>query len=44
MLYLTFPENDFNFVTQKFAKNWKMPFSNTQNIGFWAQGSFRTIF
>ena len=40
---LAFPENGFNFVTQKFAKNWKMPFSNAQNIRFWAQGSFKTI-
>ena len=29
---------------QKFAKSWKMPFSNAQNIRFWAQGSFKTIF
>ena len=43
-LGLAFPENDFNFVTQKFELNWKMPFSNTQNIRFWAQGSLKTIF
>ena len=43
-LCLSFPENGFNFVNQKSAKNWKMLFSNTQNIRFWAQGSFETIF
>ena len=25
---LTFPKNGFTFVDQKFAKNWKIPFSN----------------
>ena len=44
MLCLTFPENGFNFVTQKFVKNWKMPFSNAHNIRFWAQGFSKTIF
>ena len=44
MLCLTFPENGFSFVTQKLAKNWKMPFSDAQNIRFWLQGSFKTIF
>ena len=34
----------FNFVTQKFAKNWKMLFSNDHNTRFWAQDSFKTIF
>ena len=29
---------------QKFAKSWKMPFSNAQNIRYWAQGSFKMIF
>ena len=33
-LCLTFPGYGFNFVTQKFPKNWKMPFSNTRNILF----------
>ena len=43
-LCLTFPEKDFNFVTQKYTKTWKMLFSNAQNIHFWAQSSFKTIF
>ena len=43
-LSLAFPENVFNFVTQKLAKNWKILFSNTQNIRFWAQSSLKTIF
>ena len=43
-LCLPFPENSLNFVTQKLEKNWKIPFSNAQNIRFWAQGSFKTIF
>ena len=30
-LCLAFPENGFTFITQKFAKNWKMPFSSAQN-------------
>ena len=34
MLSLAFPENDFNFVTQKVAKNWKMLFWKVQNIVF----------
>ena len=34
MFCLTFPENGFNFVTQKFAKNWKMPFSNALLLHF----------
>ena len=44
MLCLTFPENGFDFVTQKFVKNWKIPFSNAQNIRFWPKGSRKTIF
>ena len=44
MLWLTFSQNGFNFVTQKFQENWKTPFWNTDNIRFWAQGSFKTIF
>ena len=39
---LTFTENGFNFVIQKFAKIWKVLFSNTQNIRFWAQGFSKT--
>ena len=42
-LCLTFPENGFNFVTQIFAKIWKILFLNTLNILFWAQGCFKTI-
>ena len=34
MLCLTFPENSFNFVTQKFAKRSKSPFPNAHNIPF----------
>ena len=34
MLCLTFPENGFNFATQKFAKNLKMPFPKAHNICF----------
>ena len=30
--FLAFPENGSNFVTQKLAKNWKMPFSNVHNV------------
>ena len=44
MFCLTFSENGFNLVTQKFVKNRKMLFSNAQNIRFWVQGSFKTIF
>ena len=44
MLCLIFPENGFNFLTQKFQKNWKMPFSYAPNIRFWAERSFKTIF
>ena len=43
-LVLVFSENIFNFVTQKFAKNSKMLFSKVQNIHFWPQDSFKTIF
>ena len=43
-LCLNFLEIGLNFVTEKFAKGWKMPFSNDQNIYFWAQGSFKIIF
>ena len=43
-LCLTFPETDFNFATEKYAKSWKMLFSNAENICFWAQSSFETIF
>ena len=32
--FLAFPENGFNFVTQKFPKNWKISFSKVQNIRF----------
>ena len=35
-LCLTFPENGFNLITQKFEEKWKMLFSNAQNIRFWA--------
>ena len=38
-LSLAFLENGFNF-----AKNWKVPFSNTRKKRFWAQDSFKTIF
>ena len=31
-LYLAFLENGFNFVSQKLAKIWKMPFSKVQNF------------
>ena len=41
---VTFPENGLNFVIKKFRKNWKMPFSKAQKIGFWAQASFKAIF
>ena len=41
---LTFPENGFNFVTQKFAKNWTVHFSNAYNTRFWSQGSSKFIF
>ena len=44
MLSLAFLENGFNFGTQKFAKDWKMLFSNVQNIRFWPQGTFETVF
>ena len=43
MFCFTFPENGFDFVTQKFTKNWKMLFSNPQNIRV-LPGSFETIF
>ena len=33
-LSLTFPENGFNFVTQKFAKNWKVSFSKFRTFVF----------
>ena len=33
--YLTFPQNSFNFFTQKFEKKWKILFPNAQNICFW---------
>ena len=36
--------NGFNFLTQKFTKNWKMPYPNAQNIRFWAQGSCKNHF
>ena len=39
-----FPENGFNLLTQNFAKNLNMPFSNAQNICFWVQSSLKTIF
>ena len=29
---------------KKLQKNWKMTFSDAQNIRFWAQGSSKTIF
>lgn len=34
LLCLTFPENGFNFITQKFEKKCKMTLSNAQNVGF----------
>ena len=37
-------KNRFNFDTQKFAKNWKILFSNTHNTRFLAQRRFNTIF
>ena len=43
MFCFTFPENGFDFVTQKFTKNWKMLFSNPQNIKV-LPGSLETIF
>ena len=43
-LCITFPGNAFNFVTQKFAKNWKILFSKAQYIRVTAQFSFNTIF
>ena len=43
-IYLTFPENSVDFLTQIFARNWKMPFSNAQNIRFWSEDSSETIF
>ena len=39
-----FPKNDFKLVTEKLARNWKMLFSNAQNILFWAKGTLKTIF
>ena len=39
-----FPENGFNFITQKSAKNWKSPFSNAYNIHFRDEGSLKEIF
>ena len=43
MFCFTFPENGFDFVTQKFTKNCKMLFSNSQNIKV-LPGSLETIF
>ena len=42
--YLAFPENGFNFVTQKFERKWKMSCLNPRNIRFLPQVSFKTIF
>ena len=42
--YLVFPENDFNLVTQKFERKWKMLLLNPRNICFSPQGNFKTIF
>ena len=33
-LFLAFPEDIFNFVTQERTKNWNMPFPNTQKYAF----------
>ena len=43
-LFLAFPESGFSFVIQKLRKNWKMTVWNAQNICFWGQGSFESIF
>ena len=39
-----FQENGFNFGTRKFPKNWKILFSSAQDIRYWAEESFKTIF
>ena len=44
MLFLAFIESGFKFLTQKFAKMWKMTFSGIHNIYFWLQGSFKANF
>ena len=33
-IFLAFPRNGFNFVTQKFAKKWKLSFLKAENIFF----------
>ena len=40
-LCLAFPENAFNFATQKFAKNWKMALLEVHKIWFWPESSFK---
>ena len=39
-----FPRKRFQLRHSKIWKNRKISFSNAQNIRFWAQGSFKTIF
>ena len=34
----------FQLSHSKFAKIWKIPFPNAQNIFFWVQGSLKTMF
>ena len=40
-LCFIFPENGFNFVTQKFAKNWKNAIFKHSDIRFLVQGSYK---
>ena len=42
-LYLAFPENSLNFVTQNLAKKQNMPFSNAPNIRFWPEVILKTV-
>ena len=42
-LCLAFPENSFNFTTQKFAKNWNVLISKVLHVCLRTQGSFKTI-
>ena len=43
MLYLTFLDNGFKFLTEKPVSNWKVLFSHAWNITFLDQASFKTI-
>ena len=45
LLCLAVTINGFNFMTQKCAKSWKLPFSKVQYcIYFWREVSFKTIY